>query len=138
MASTDGVYVVAARNWAVAIETYRQSIDLYRHVIQIQAQRSDRVALVLPARPIPLALPAPSPTENDNFGGLTAREREVARLLAHGFTNQQIAETLVITRGTVANHVAHILSKLDLSNRTQVAAFLIGRYTSSASAERSA
>jgi DNA-binding NarL/FixJ family response regulator len=43
-------------------------------------------------------------------------------LIARGYTNQQIAETLVLTRGTVANHVAHILGKVGVTNRTQVAA----------------
>jgi DNA-binding NarL/FixJ family response regulator len=52
---------------------------------------------------------------------LTRREREVAALLADGRTNQEIAELLVIERGTVANHVGHILHKLGASNRTQVA-----------------
>jgi DNA-binding NarL/FixJ family response regulator len=52
---------------------------------------------------------------------LTPREREVAALLAEGRTNQEIAEVLVIERGTAANHVAHILHKLGASNRTQVA-----------------
>ena len=46
------------------------------------------------------------------------------QLIACGYTNRQIAEALVLTRGTVANHVAHILSKLDLSNRTQLAAYV--------------
>jgi DNA-binding NarL/FixJ family response regulator len=55
---------------------------------------------------------------------LTTREREVARLISRGYTNAQIGEQLVVTRGTVANHVAHILSKLDLSNRTQLAAYV--------------
>ena len=58
------------------------------------------------------------------LGSLTPREREVAALIAHGRTNKQIAETLVVTRGTVANHVAHILTKLDMSNRTQLASYV--------------
>jgi DNA-binding NarL/FixJ family response regulator len=52
---------------------------------------------------------------------LTPREREVASLITQGFTNQQIAEALVITPGTAANHVAHVLAKLEATNRTQVA-----------------
>jgi len=56
-----------------------------------------------------------------DLASLTPREREVAALLADGRTNRQIAELLVIERGTVANHVAHILHKLGVSNRTQVA-----------------
>ena len=52
---------------------------------------------------------------------LTPREQEVTRLIARGYSNKQLAEELVVTPGTAANHVAHILSKLALANRTQVA-----------------
>jgi DNA-binding CsgD family transcriptional regulator len=58
---------------------------------------------------------------------LTPREHEVATLLARGYSNKQIAQSLVLTQGTVANHVAHILSKLGVTNRTQVAALILGR-----------
>ena len=54
---------------------------------------------------------------------LTGREREVARLLAGGRTNRKIADTLVITEGTVEVHVKHILSKLGFKSRAQVAAW---------------
>ena len=56
---------------------------------------------------------------------LSPREWQVARLVARGYTNQQIATDLVLTPGTVANHVAHILTKLDLQSRTQVAVWVI-------------
>jgi len=56
---------------------------------------------------------------------LTAREQEVARLIARGYTNRQIADTLVLTAGTVANHVAHILDKLDCSSRVQIATWVL-------------
>lgn len=52
---------------------------------------------------------------------LTPREYEVAELLAEGMSNEQIAERLVLVPGTVANHVAHILSKLQVESRVQVA-----------------
>jgi non-specific serine/threonine protein kinase len=52
---------------------------------------------------------------------LAPREREVALLIARGCTNRQIAEALVIAEGTVASHVVHILNKLGLSSRAQVA-----------------
>jgi adenylate cyclase len=51
---------------------------------------------------------------------LTAREREVATLVARGLTNRQIAEELVIGERTVAAHIEHILTKLDFASRTQV------------------
>jgi DNA-binding CsgD family transcriptional regulator len=54
---------------------------------------------------------------------LTNREQDVARLLAAGHSNREIADTLVITEGTVEVHVKHILSKLGLKSRAQVAAW---------------
>jgi len=52
---------------------------------------------------------------------LTARETEVLRLLAQGQTNPQIARELVVSPGTVKNHVRHIIAKLGVSDRTQAA-----------------
>ena len=50
---------------------------------------------------------------------LTERELEVLRLLAHGRTNRQIAEELVLGEETVKTHVGNILAKLHLAHRTQ-------------------
>jgi DNA-binding NarL/FixJ family response regulator len=54
---------------------------------------------------------------------LTARERNVASLVAEGRTNRQIAQQLVVSERTAENHVQHILGKLGLTNRVQVAAW---------------
>jgi DNA-binding NarL/FixJ family response regulator len=56
---------------------------------------------------------------------LTEREIEVLRLVAHGASNPQIAEELCITVNTVKSHIKNILFKLQLENRTQVAAYAI-------------
>ncbi len=53
---------------------------------------------------------------------LTAREREVAGLVAEGLTNRDIAARLVVSKRTVDAHLEHILSKLGYSSRVQVAA----------------
>src|SRR5262249_31759380 len=57
------------------------------------------------------------------FDGLTAREREVASLIAAGRTNREIAQTLFLSERTVAVHIANILAKLDFSSRSQVASW---------------
>jgi DNA-binding CsgD family transcriptional regulator len=61
------------------------------------------------------------PAAEQPWDPLTAREREVARLVIRGFTNAAIARELVLTPGTVANHLQHILRKLDLPSRVHLA-----------------
>ncbi|MBA3376755.1 MAG: helix-turn-helix transcriptional regulator [Actinobacteria bacterium] len=56
---------------------------------------------------------------------VTAREREVLRLLVEGLTNRQIAENLVVSEHTVHRHVTNILRKLDLPSRTAAAAHAV-------------
>ena len=55
-------------------------------------------------------------------GGLTAREREVLALVAEGYTNKRIAETLFISESTAGVHVSNILGKLGVATRTEAAA----------------
>ena len=57
--------------------------------------------------------------------GLTERETEVLRQLAHGRTNRAIAEALVISEETVKTHVGNILAKLHLAHRTQATLYAL-------------
>jgi NarL family two-component system response regulator LiaR len=61
--------------------------------------------------------------EMNPFTELTDREMEVLQLIARGYTNQKIAENLIISHGTVKRHVSNILNKLHLADRTQAAVF---------------
>ncbi|MFZ1995336.1 MAG: response regulator transcription factor, partial [Solirubrobacteraceae bacterium] len=65
--------------------------------------------------------PVAEPGELERLG-LTAREREVLRLVADGRSNSQIAEALFISRKTASVHVSNILSKLGVSTRVEAAA----------------
>jgi NarL family two-component system response regulator LiaR len=56
---------------------------------------------------------------------LTRREVEVLRLVARGLSNQEIAEDLAVSEGTVRIHVSNILTKLHLANRTQAALYAL-------------
>ena len=58
---------------------------------------------------------------------LTRRQQEVAACIAQGLSNEQIAERLVLASGTAANHVEHILRRLGLRSRTEVAVWAVER-----------
>jgi DNA-binding CsgD family transcriptional regulator len=57
-------------------------------------------------------------------GPLSARELDVARLVASGATNREIAEQLVISPKTASSHVEHILAKLGVGRRSEIAAWV--------------
>ena len=61
----------------------------------------------------------PRPALPDEVGDLSAREREVFRLIARGLSNAEIGLELYISETTVKTHVTHILQKLDLRDRVQ-------------------
>jgi DNA-binding CsgD family transcriptional regulator len=63
---------------------------------------------------------------------LSARESEVARLVATGATNREIAEALSIAPKTVAAHVEHILAKLGASRRAQIATWATTQHPAAA------
>jgi DNA-binding CsgD family transcriptional regulator len=58
---------------------------------------------------------------------LSRREREVAALVARGLSNRAIAAELSIAEKTAANHIEHIMAKLDLRSRAQIAVWAVRR-----------
>jgi non-specific serine/threonine protein kinase len=86
-------------------------------------------ALAEPESSTPIEPAAPAVTSlraaKLKFGGLTARERDVAALVAQGQSNREIAQTLVISENTVATHLGRILSKLEFESRTQIVGWAI-------------
>jgi DNA-binding CsgD family transcriptional regulator len=67
----------------------------------------------------------PDGTPSPHPEGLTRREAEVVALVAQGLSNAEIAQRLVLEQGTVANHLQHILRKLDVRSRVRVATWAI-------------
>lgn len=65
--------------------------------------------------------------DKETYDGLTAREREIIKLIAEGRTNQDIAEMLVLSVATVQTHRAHIMAKLGLHNRTELTKYALKR-----------
>jgi len=58
------------------------------------------------------------------LGPLTEREYQVAQLVAEGATNRELAERLVISPKTASAHIEHILAKLQMSRRAEIAAWV--------------
>src|SRR5260221_13918922 len=73
----------------------------------------------------PEVQPPRIPTIHTSLEGLTPRERDVLRLLAHGFTSTQKAEQLVINVTTVNFHVRSIYSKLGVTSRAAATRYAI-------------
>jgi DNA-binding NarL/FixJ family response regulator/tetratricopeptide (TPR) repeat protein len=93
----------------------REALDLYRAAGDFHdAHRLERALTPVNRRGRPK-------------NALTAREEEVAKLLALGKSNRAIADALVVGERTVETHVASILSKLGASSRAEVAAVLAQR-----------
>ena len=69
--------------------------------------------------------PYPSMPDQQLLGLLSDREREILQLLGRGLNNAEIAQSLFLSEGTVKNYVSTILSKLNVTDRTQAALFAV-------------
>jgi len=100
-------------------------IEIIRSTQKGEAQVSAKMAAAMVERLSSLAkmfsIPGTNFTDDVH---LTPREREVLECIGQGFTNQEIASTLLVELGTVKNHVHSILEKLNVSNRDEAASYL--------------
>jgi DNA-binding NarL/FixJ family response regulator len=145
----------AVRGWDERERTWEAlnaRLDL-AHCLLRMNRRSDAAALLELVRARaselgspPLARRAEELSKHSRGGGadaeawrpLTVREFQVARLIADGLTNAEIAAELVVSPKTVSAHVEHILAKLGVSRRTEIAAWATTVRGSSAPAAASA
>lgn len=87
----------------------------------LRANFRGRALAHLPQRPTLTALRA----AKARYGGLTARERDVAALLSGGKSNREIAAALSLSERTVGAHITNILGKLDFTSRAQIAVWAV-------------
>ncbi|NJL20298.1 MAG: response regulator transcription factor [Leptolyngbyaceae cyanobacterium SM1_3_5] len=98
-------------------EELAQAIRLvHRGYTQMGPGLMEKLVAKLPAAPLELP-------KRSIAIALTPREEEVLRLIGIGATNREIAERLFITEGTVKTHVNHLLNRLTLRNRSQLAIY---------------
>ncbi len=101
-----------------------QAIRLaHRGIYQLDPSIAGKLVGALTSATRPVEKTVPPPAADDDLSALTEREIEVLRLIATGATNREIAQELVISEGTVKNHVSNILAGLGLRDRTQAAIY---------------
>jgi predicted ATPase/DNA-binding CsgD family transcriptional regulator len=120
-----------AERAAESFNTARAQVKTVASAIEDEALaenfRRRATAMIPPVQPL-----TPRQAAKHEFGGLTRRERQVAAVVAHGLSNQEIADELVVSVKTVEAHVTRILSKLGFSSRAQVAAWAVDKGLASA------
>ncbi|HWD09464.1 MAG TPA: LuxR C-terminal-related transcriptional regulator, partial [Actinomycetota bacterium] len=108
-----------------ALDTYR-SLDANRELARAQAR--------LRAAGLRTGTRGERQRPRSGWASLTAAEHEVASLVAEGLGNPEIAARLFISRRTVQSHVSHILEKLDLTSRVELAVSATRRHAKRAPA----
>ncbi|MGW3042175.1 response regulator [Kitasatospora sp. NPDC001159] len=103
-----GIRAVAEGDAVVAPAITRRLLDAYAHH--------------LPVRP-----PGSAPVEDPRLDALTEREREILVAIAHGWTNSEIAQRLVLAESTVKTHVSRVLAKIGARDRVQAVIFAYDR-----------
>ncbi|HEX2031580.1 MAG TPA: LuxR C-terminal-related transcriptional regulator, partial [Actinomycetota bacterium] len=141
-----GRLAVARKEWRRGARVLSAATGFYDRIgarLQIQDQKSFDVAAAAARRALGekaferewqvgwnMSLPEAIRTAlggNGRSSGLTKRQMEVALLVANGLSNREIAEQLVISEHTAARHVEHILARLRLSSRVQIATWMLRR-----------
>ena len=124
-----GVIRAGARGYVTKSITADALADAVRRVADGDAVFSPRLAgFVLDAfstsPPVPDDAP---PADHADLDRLTARERDVLRLIARGYTYKEVASALFISGKTVETHVSSVLRKLQLSNRRELSRWAADR-----------
>jgi DNA-binding NarL/FixJ family response regulator len=114
-----GARGVVLRNKAA--EELRKAIEIVSYTDEVWL---DRKSLVQAIRKLGITEPIINPAEESRLALLTGREREVVILVAEGFKNKDIGQRLSISETTVRHHLTTIFSKLNVTSRFELIAFL--------------
>jgi predicted ATPase/DNA-binding CsgD family transcriptional regulator len=99
--------------------------DVTEYALALTAPAEPGASRPAPGLPLRAGTPDLSLAGDPEVVRLTAREREVAVLVAQGLTNRRIAEALVLSERTADSHVRNIMSKLAVGSRAQIAAWAV-------------
>ena len=123
-----GVIRGGARGYVTKSIGAGELADAVRRVAGGDAVFSPRLAgFVLDAFASSPAVPDDAPAADQELDRLTARERDVLRLIARGYTYKEVAAELFISGKTVETHVSSVLRKLQLSNRRELSRWAADR-----------
>jgi DNA-binding NarL/FixJ family response regulator len=123
-----GVIRGGARGYVTKSITAPELADAVRRVADGDAVFSPRLAgFVLDAFAAGTEPPAAPDAGDADLDRLTARERDVLRLIARGYTYKEVAAELFISGKTVETHVSSVLRKLQLSNRRELSRWAADR-----------
>lgn len=123
-----GVIRGGARGYVTKSISAPDLADAVRRVADGDAVFSPRLAgFVLDAFSSSTTAPDEAPAADEDLDRLTAREREVLRLIARGYTYKEVAAELFISGKTVETHVSSVLRKLQLSNRRELSRWAADR-----------
>ncbi|MEZ4770196.1 MAG: LuxR C-terminal-related transcriptional regulator [Caldilineales bacterium] len=116
--------------WPATRQEYERTLELARAQCTGETWQTEQTAgaeLSLEAAAVEALRPATTttPRSEETDQPLTARELEVAGLIASGLSNGEIADRLVLSKRTVEHHVANILGKLGVTKRTEIVLWAI-------------
>ncbi len=119
----EAVLAAALEAGCAGFVTKAESLDTVLSAVRSAAIGEAVITPALLARLLPRLSAKPRARRTD----LTTREREVLTLITRGGSNQEIADQLGLSRDTVRNHVAAVLSKLGVNSKLQAAAAAVQR-----------
>jgi DNA-binding NarL/FixJ family response regulator len=128
LARTDLAEVLAAAG--AGPEAGRHAAAALEVFVRLGAKpQVDRASAVLRALGVPMARTSTAAAAG---GVLSRREEEVARLVAAGLTNAEVAERLFISQRTVTTHLQHVYARLALRSRTELTRYVLERLPTTA------